>query len=345
MSTDLDDRLRGLFTELAEATPVDTPSRFQPERRAYAEQVPERPHRATRLVLAGVAAVVVVIVGLVVILQRDETAKVSTSPIPSTDPVLWVPSATSGKITAYQQADEGPLEAGAVRAPDGTVFGIHLNVNSEDGVFVEGESRDIGGHTVRNLTLSTPTPLGVVYRRMSLGCSNLDVTSAGDDPWSADAIALLDGVAVLDGKVRLELPSGWTSFGAAPSRHQFGTSFDVTVDGVTQTIYMFQMPDAPVGFYLANLQTNPEPVDVGETQGWMAETPDGYRRLVAERDGTSFFIAGTVPASKLVEIAKALVRAALADWTTHKDPGTSNETMAPAPAGCQVPSLEILSSP
>ena len=344
MSTDLDDRLRGLFSDLAEATPVATPSRFQPERIAYADRAPDRGRRAKRLVLAGVAAAVIVIVGLIGIYVRDDTAKVTTAAIPSTDPVLWVPDTSSGKITAYEQADPGPINQGAVRAPDGTVFDISLNANSGD-AGTAGEERQIGGHTVRLATDASAT--GVVYRSIALGCSNLGVTSAEEDPWSSNAVALLQGVAVVDGTVRLALPLGWISLGAAPAGHQFGTSFDVTVDGRKQTLSMWQMPDAPVGFYLRVGQGKPQPVEVAGRQGWTFDSASspGYTTLVAERDGTAFFIAGPVPASQLIEIAEGMVRAPQVDWTSHKDPNMSNATMAPAPAGCQLPALEILSNP
>jgi hypothetical protein len=344
MSTDLDDRLRGLFTEVADATPVNTPSRFQPDRVPYADSALDRPHRARRLVVAGVAAVVVVIVGLVVLLQRDDTAKVSTASVPSTDPVLWVPSEASGTITEYYEADEAPMSQGAVRAPDGTLFGISLLSNSGFPV-TAGEERQIGGNTVRSST--EPSAPDVVSRVISFGCSNLVVVSTGEDPWSTDAIALLQGIALVAGTVRLELPSGWTSLGGAASRHQFATSFDVRVDGGTQTVSMWQMPNAPVGFYLTGGVSNLQPVDIGGAQGWTIESagsPD-YRTLVAERDGTAFSIAGPVPASLLIEIEQALVRAPRADWTAHDDPQSSNITAAPAPAGCEVPALEILSNP
>jgi hypothetical protein len=173
------------------------------------------------------------------------------------------------------------------------------------------------------------------------------VTTAGEDPWSSDAVALLQGVALVDGSVRLELPLGWTSLGEASAKHQFGTSFDVTVDGRRQTLVMWQMPNAPVGFYLRVGQGKPRPVDVGGRQGWTVDsaTSPGYTTLIAERDGTALFIEGPVPASQLIDIAEGMVRAPQADWTSHKDPNMSNITAAPAPAGCQVPALEILSNP
>ena len=108
-----------------------------------------------------------------------------------------------------------------------------------------------------------------------------------------------------------------------------------------------QYPTGAEGFYLSVGQGKPQPVEVAGQQGWTFDSASspGYTTLAAERDGTAFFIAGAVPISRLIEIAEGMVRAPQADWTSHKDPSMSNITAAPAPAGCQLPALEILSSP
>lgn len=82
-------------------------------------------------------------------------------------------------------------------------------------------------------------------------------------------------------------------------------------------------------------------------QGWVIDgvTTVGYTTLVAERDGTAFFVGGLIPADQLIKITQAMGRAPRADWTVHQDPNITNITPAPAPPGCQLPALDIVAKP
>jgi hypothetical protein len=165
--------------------------------------------------------------------------------------------------------------------------------------------------------------------------------------WSTDAIALVNGLTGDDSSIRIELPPGWSSLGDAAAGHQFEISFDVTVNGTRQTLSMWQMPNAPAGFYMTAMESNPRPVQIDDFAGWISDgvTTPGYTDLIAERDGTAFFIGGAVPADQLIEITRTMVRAPQADWTIHQDPNITNITPAPAPPGCQLPTLDIVSMP
>jgi hypothetical protein len=353
MSTDLDTRLRELFTELADATPVETPTRFHPELIATAGMARDLTHRSKWLAVVGVAAAIALIVGLVAMVRHDDARNLSpsnptatTRAIPPTDPVLWAPDTSSGAITIaeYQQATSAPLHGGAVRSSDGTVFGISVNPDFGD-TPTTGDERTIGGHTVRASTDGTAP--GEVYRTTTIGCINVGLTTAGEDTWSDDALALLNGLTASDGSIRIELPPGWSTLGQAVAGRQFEVSFDVTVNGRQQTVSMWQMPSAPAGFYLTAMESNPRAVQIGGAQGWVVDgvTTAGYTTLVAERDGTAFVVGGLIPVDQLIKITRAMVRAPQSDWTAHQDRSVTNITPAPAPPGCQLPALDIVAKP
>ncbi len=353
MSTDLDTRLRELFTELADATPVETPARFHPEQLTTARVARDLRPRSKWLAVAGAAAAIVLIVGLVAIARHDDARNLSptnptttTRAIPGTDPVLWVPDTSLGSITitGYNQASDAPMYGGAVRSPDGTVFGISVNPDYGD-TTPTGEVRTIGGRTVRASTDGSAP--GEVYRTTTIGCINVGLTTAGEDPWSTDAIALVNGLTDGSGSIRIVLPSGWSTLGYTAAGHQFEVSFDVIVNGRQQSLSMWQMPNAPAGFYLTAHESNPRSVQVGGVQGWVIDgvTTAGYTTLVAERDGTAFFVGGDIPEDQLIKITEAMVRAPQADWTAHQDPSITSITPAPPVPGCQLPALDIVANP
>lgn len=59
---------------------------------------------------------------------------------------------------------------------------------------------------------STP---GDGVRTTTIGCINVDLTTAGEDLGSTDAIALVNALTSGDSSIRIELPSGWSILGHA----------------------------------------------------------------------------------------------------------------------------------
>lgn len=236
------------------------------------------------------------------------------------------------------------MYGGAVRSPDGTVFGISVNPDYGD-TPPTGDVRTIGGRTVTASTDSSAP--AEVYRTTTIGCINVGLTTNGEDPWSDDSVALFNDMTDGNGSIRIELPSGWSTLGHATAGHQFEVSFDVTVNGIRQALSMWQMPSASAGFYLTAMESNPRAVQIGDVQGWVLDgvTTSGFTTLVAERDGTAFFVGGLIPADQLIKIAQSMVRAPQSDWTAHQDPSITNITPAPSPPGCQLPALDIVAKP
>lgn len=354
MTTELDTRLRELFTELADGTPVEAPSRFRPEELAAIRGADDPAPRSRWVIVAGLAAATLLLVGLVVIGRGDHDKvlgpsgpSTTTRQIPATDPVLWLPDTSSGSVhaTEHQQADAAIAYGAAVVSPDGTVFGINVNLDYGNATRVGTDERIVGGFTVKAF-VDGSSP-GEIYRSITAECINVGINSAGEDKWSNDAINLIDSLTMNGTSIQFNLPTGWSTLGHSASRPQFETTFDVEVNGASQTLSMWQMPNAPVGFYLTAEESNPKAIQVGGMTAWISEgvTTPGYTTLVAERDGTAFSISGRVPTDQLIAIAREMVRAPQTEWTAPVDPNVTRITPAPAPAGCQLPGFDIVPNP
>jgi hypothetical protein len=259
-----------------------------------------------------------------------------------------LPDTSSGSlhITEHQQADAASAYGAAVVSPGGTVFGISVNPDDGNATTVGADERVVAGYIVRAV-VDGSSP-GEIYRSIRTPtCINVSINSAGEDKWSNDAISLIGSLTMNGTGIQFNLPTGWSTLGHSASQPQFETTFEVEVNGASQTLSMWQMPNAPVGFYLTAEESNPKAIQVGEMTAWIGEgvTTPGYTKLVAERDGTAFSLSGRVPADQLIAIANQMVRAPQAEWTAHVDPNVTRITPAPAPAGCQLPSFEIVANP
>lgn len=351
MTTDLEDQLRTYFGELADSTPVEQPVSFAPLL-TQVQVLSSHSARPRHLALVSSIALVVLAVAAFAVLQsRDPGPSEIGSATPSTTPepvdvegsVLWAPSASSAvRIVGYTTWDPAAGSAGAVVAPDGRVFGLTLNAYYP-GTPAEGELLHVGRYDVR--ALADATAPAEVYRLIHEGCLSFGIVTAGEDPWSDNTTALINGLTLNPTNAQLKLPTGWTSLGSSALMAQYGLDIEVSAGDTTNTISLFQMPGAPAGAYLQGMESPPQPVVLdGVGTVWVIHgvTTDGFTEIVGERDGTAFRLMGVATSAQLLDLASTMIQAPSSDWATHRDANVTPGTAQPPPPDCVVPNLTVV---
>lgn len=353
MTADLQDRLRDLFREQANATQVNPPARFNDD--PIHVELDHRPGQRSRHVVALAAAAILIATVGAISFSVGHDGRTQSGPsattdhpteVPTTDPVLWVPllDGVGSRVTSRTMA-KSSASSGALLSPSGSVFSINVNASNGDEAKAPYDSEQIiNGRTVRALADKSST--GVVYRTIYLDCLNFGATTAGIEAWTDAATALLNAVTINGPSVSITPPEGWSSLGAANGPQQYGTVFDAAVNGRTEQVGMWQAPDAPVGFYLHG-ETPPTKLASATGELWSSPstTTPGISTIIGERDGTAFFLSGKVPEAQLAQIAQSMIRAPLADWTQQPQDKITAVTASTTPANCSVPTLTIHPSP
>ncbi len=348
MNTHTEDQLRDHFRDVAEAMNVTTPDRFNLVQPTAVTVGPRT--RPARRVLApaaiGVAAVAICVVGLIAIRGNDNGTRVNSTDqgfvttVPPAGPALFTPSDSDKySVTTRQVFEPDSSWTGAASTPDGRVFGFSLGEYSGDEL-PSDETREIGKLTV---TASTDgTAPDEIYRTVRTGCIALTVATASEPAFSDDTIRIFGSLKLADAAVNIELPSGWTNLGASLHGAQYVSQLGLA-GHTTETLTLMQMPNAPIGVYLATAETAPEPVDVRGDRAWIirSTTTAGFTTLVGERDGTAFRLDGLATPDQLVAIAETFVRASATDWTGTATPDVQPPATQPPPPACVVPALAL----
>ena len=203
-------------------------------------------HSSAPRVLAVAACTALTIGGLVFVGGRSKPDTIpgnqpATSPsevgVPTTMPnttdttggVVLAP-ATTGSIDllSVTESDLSATAAGALVAPDGTVFSLFIASGSpwppsRDDYWnsIPAERRDVrtiaGREVAAIIDASAPTQ---IYRTVRDDCWAVEVDTADEATWSDDVTTLIgalrinDSVTSADGAaVSIDLPQGWTSLG------------------------------------------------------------------------------------------------------------------------------------
>ncbi|MEO6492952.1 MAG: hypothetical protein ABIP99_08975 [Ilumatobacteraceae bacterium] len=250
-------------------------------------------------------------------------------------------ASASVQITGYTSWEPAADTTGAVVAPNGRVFGISLNAYYPD-TTADGEFRRIGGYDVRATTDGTAP--AEVYRLIHEGCLSFNIITAGEDSWSDNTTALINGLTLDPTRAELKLPPGWTSLGSSALKAQYGLDIEVTAGGATTPISLFQMPGAPIGTYLQGMESPPQPVALGDGTAWVIHgvTTADFTQIVGERNGTAFRLSGLATSAQLLDLAMSMIQAPVSDWKTHSDSNVALGTAQPPPTGCVVPSLNLV---
>lgn len=358
MTIDLEQQLRAYFGELADSAPIEPPQSFDPSVTHVEVSSPPTTRPRQLALVSSIALVVLAVAAFAVLQNRDQkpsgigsttpapvdssTPLTSREPVGVDGPALWAPPASASvQITGYTSWEPAADTTGAVVAPNGRVFGISLNAYYPD-TTADGELRRIGRYDVRAITDGTAPAEG--YRLIHDGCLSFNIITAGEDSWSDNTTALINGLTLDPARAELKLPPGWTSLGSAALKAQYGLDIAVTAGGTTTTISLFQMPGAPIGAYLQGMESPPQLVALGDGTAWVIHgvTTDGFTEIVGERNGTAFRLSGLATSAQLLGLATSMIQAPVSDWKTHSDSNVTPGTAQPPPPGCVVPRLNLV---
>lgn len=237
----------------------------------------------------------------------DDTV-VSAMPNDSNSDTVLLPDPATSDVQVISHQTYGALAEtwGAVLAPDRTVFGFVLHRPASDSVRTDGERRIIEGHGVH--AVADGSAPAEIYRTIANSCATLVVTTAEEEAWSINTVALLASLTFAGAKVTFDLPAGWTDLGSSPARPQHIMELSVNSHGEPVQLVLQQMAGVPVGFFLSTSETAPRPTPLEGSTAWVIDsaTTPGWRFLIGERDGIAFALSGMLSASDLTEVALTL---------------------------------------
>lgn len=373
----LDQELPGLFDELAADHRVGpAPLLGAGEVHLDASHRGRTHHRRASAprVLAVAACAALVVGGLVVIgngagrngapgnepaaTQAATDAVIAPAPAPVTLPTM-PGDATSAFVLA--PAASGPVElvsaydfdragsaAGAVLAPDGTVFSLVVSPRStwypelDDWQAIPPERRDIrtlAGREVAAVVDGTaPTQ---IYRIVRDGCWTVEFMTADEAMWSDDVATLIDALRIApsvsspdEAPVTVVVPEGWVSLGGGRMSRSWVMELRVEVDGQMHAVHLAQVPNAPVGFLLSG-ESNPVSFDHDGRQWWAVDivTTPGMTSVIGSAGLGAFHITSDLSADELVSIVDSLVATPVSQLDPQHDAVADTIVEADAASG------------
>jgi hypothetical protein len=317
-----------------------------------------RHHSSAPRVLAVAACTAFVIGGLVFIGGRSKpdttpANQPDTSPsevgVPTTMPnatndatggvVLAPPPTESVELLSAMEFDRSATAAGALTAPDGTVFSLIVSngptwpPSGNDWNAIPAERRDVrtvaGREVAAIIDATSPTQ---IYRTVRDSCWAVEVVTADEATWSDDVTTLIGALRINDSftsadgaAVSVDVPPGWTSLGGGRMLTSWVMELTVDIDGHPHNVHLAQVPNAPVGFLLAG-ESNPRPFDHNGRQWWTVDivTTPGMTSVIGTTDLGAFHITSDLPTDELVTIVDTLVPTPTAQLASYSGvPGTA----------------------
>lgn len=257
-----------------------------------------------------------------------ETGVASTMPgvtNGSTDSVVLAPPPTGPlELVSAMTFDQSAHAAGALTAPDGTVFSLVISrgpawpPSGDEWSTIPADRRDVrtvaGRDVAAVVDASSPT---LIYRTVRDSCWTIEVYTADEAMWSDDVTTLVGALrsnesvtSTADAAVSIDVPVGWTSLGGGRMLTSWVMELRADVGGQSHTVHLWQVPNAPVGFLLAG-ESNPRPFDHNGRQWWTVDTvtTQGATSVIGTTDLGAFRIEADLPADELVAIVDSLVAA------------------------------------
>ncbi len=304
-SGDLADRLRRTLQAKAELTP-----------RVVGRRQPGRPrHVGWWMPLAAIGVVAVGLAGTVIVATRSgdqgnvtPSAASSLDSAPASTGILLSPPPDApglriGTGSNIEPWPGGVYTTGAVSSPSGRV----VIIENDPGEFPtlldpSAETRHVGD--VRVLTWRGIGDLRTYA--LESPCSNTSIAAINPDAaWTGELQDLLD-VTTIDptGSMHIDLPPGWTSYGAGRLGPGFRYQFTIPVDGTPTTFTVLQRFDTDVGATIRTHQATA--TTFNDAPALIYEEGQLVFRFAAGPDAVS--LAGPVDAETLIEVAQSLDR-------------------------------------
>ncbi len=299
------DRLRRTLHAKAELTPRVV-GRRPPEHRWH---IGWMPLTAIGVVAVGVAATVVVTT------RSNDQAKVTPSAASSVDttpastgvllsPPPDTPGLRLGTGSNIEPWPGGGYTTGVVSSPSGLV----VIIQNDPGSFPPGvpdpiaESRQVGELTV--LTLRGIGDLRTYA--LESPCSNTSIAAITTEPaWTGEPQTLLEAITIdPNGSMYIQLPEGWTSYGAGRLGPGYRYEFTVPIDGTPTAFTVFQRFDTDVGATVRHHDATPITFD--DAPALIYEEGQLVLTFAAGPDAVS--LAGPVDTETLLDIAESLDR-------------------------------------
>lgn len=359
----LEEQLPGLFDELANAHTVgNLPELGDDLTSMTALGVPRRSRAFVSL--AAAACIALGIGGLVILSGRNgnqtvsdqPTATTSATPPDSTPPitsrlpnspgvavVLAPPSDSDIRLISVQDWGTSGTASGAVVAPDGTVFSIHVGSgptwlpDTADWETIPSDRRaldTIAGRAVAAVVDgSAPSQ---IYRTIRDECWSIEIVTADIPIWNENVTTLIEAIApnrdvhpVDEAAVTVDVPDDWTSLGAERMLQSWTMELQVDIDGIKHDVHLLQRPNSPVGVLVSG-ESNPVPFEHNGQQWWAVDivTTPGMTSVIGNSGLGAFHITSDLSAAQLVAIIEALTPTStdsLSDTT-----GATRETVAVA---------------
>ncbi len=359
MTNQLEDRLRCYGTTLDRAALTNTiTTERDNEVEATAVVMPLRPPRIVdrnrRHVMpfvAAAASLLLIVAGIWAMSSRhanDDAGQASSSPI-ATNPLLVPPGTTPKGASIFTPAGR---HTAVVVSPSGAPYTIGLMENFWGTMPADTVTRTINDRPFGLLIgdANAADMANNVYGTLDQCSMTITKGPATADPWTAEALVLLEAEQSDSGVVSVDLPAGWTI--AVPSGSQV-TGYDYTVSngvaGRQTTILSTPSATAATVFALYGSPAQIQRADFDGHTAWYstytASNGDTNTHLTWEAAGNAYDITARDAAQEqLIAFARTLVPASIADFeATNPDAGQSTVgSTAPAPVGgCPTRALNV----
>jgi hypothetical protein len=296
---ELGDLIRRTLHERAELTP-----------RVVGRRLNSRAPRRYWATLAAAGVVAVGTAGAFIATTRSDGEQNETTPSPDTSlpagVLLTPPPDTPGLEIRINEMPQpgGAYTTGVVSSPDGTV----VILQNDPGEFPERMADSLAAE-VRNVDGGRVVTWANGFERtyaLESPCSNTTAIAAtDDDAWSGDLNTLVEATTIdSDGAMTIELPDGWTSYGAGLMGPGFSYRFTIPIDGTPTTFTVLQRFDTQIGATFRNPTATPLSFN-----GVAALTyGDDHRGIHYNAGPDSISLSGPVDTDTLIEVASALDR-------------------------------------
>ncbi len=263
------------------------------------------------------------------------------------DDLLYPPVGTGATVTdAYMTPSIQDRWAATVVSPQGSAFGVFLSENFWGELPAGFQQRTVGD----SIFAVNDEDGRSVYTTLQ-PCLMLSVS---DDRASADRTdtqidTVLNGLAITNTDVVVNVPDGWTSLGVGPIEDTYSISFDTTTAAGTRRAELRQMLDVNLGTLLSQSPiATIIPAAFDGTNAWIVAGPDPtveFTYLAWQgRNGAVMLGLQDGTEAELIDLARNLATGHGPDWSGaigEVTTATIAPSNGPATSACSTKTLDV----